>query len=99
MLDHDQLLSLIKKQIREAGSQKALAYRWGISQQHLSDVLTRRRMPNKKMLDALGYDEVTMYKRIYHRSDQSDEQEAGSQTDPRDRQERREAQHRIERIV
>ena len=69
MLDQTQLIALLKQQIKDAGSQKTLAHRWGISQQYLTDVLKRRRMPNRKILDALGYESVVMYKKIYHTED------------------------------
>ncbi len=65
MLDHAQLIALLKQQAKDAGSQKQLAFKWGISQQYLSDVMDGRRMPGKKILDALGYEPVVVYKKIY----------------------------------
>ena len=65
MLDHDQLVALMKQETRNAGSQKTLAMKWGISQQQLSDVLNRRRMPGPRILRMLGFEPVTMYKKIY----------------------------------
>lgn len=77
-------MGLIKRHAREAGSQKVLAFRWGISQQYLTDVLKQRRMPNKNILDPLGFLEVTMYKRIYQSGDKADELIAGSQVKAED---------------
>ncbi len=65
MLDHDQLISLLKKEIKALGSQKAYALKYGVSQQYLSDVLNKRRSPGTKILNALGYEAVEMYKKIY----------------------------------
>lgn len=66
MLNHDQLIALLKSQIKMAGSQKAFAKQIEISPQYLSDVLAGRRMPNRQILNALGYEFVPCYKRIYH---------------------------------
>jgi len=65
MLTHDQLVALLRQQAKEAGSQKILAIRWGISQQYLTDVLKGRRMPGPKILKMLGLEPVIMYKKIY----------------------------------
>ncbi len=66
MLDRDQLISVLKKEIKAVGSQKAYAFKHGVSQQYLSDVLNKRRIPGTKILNALGYESVEMYKKIYH---------------------------------
>lgn len=66
MLNHDQLIALLKSRIRTAGTQKTFAKQIGISPQYLSDVLAGRRMPNRQILKALGYECVPCYKRIYH---------------------------------
>lgn len=65
MLDHDQLISLLKQRVRKCGSQKTFALTHGISQQYLTDLLKRRRMPGQKILQVLGYEPVVMYKKIY----------------------------------
>lgn len=65
MLTHDQLVSLLKQQVKDAGSQKQFAFRWGISQQYLTDVLKGRRMPGPKILKMLGYESMVVYKKIY----------------------------------
>jgi len=65
MLNHDQLLSLLKQCVRDAGSQKTFAIQHGISQQYLTDVLKKRRMPGAKILQVLGYESVIVYKKIY----------------------------------
>lgn len=65
MLDHNQLVSLLKQEARNAGSQKILAMKWGVSQQQLSDVIKGRRMPGPKLLKMLGYEAEMMYKKVY----------------------------------
>ena len=75
MLTHDQLVSLLKQQIKEAGSQKILAHRMGISQQFLTDVLKGRRMPGAKILRMLGYESMIMYKKIYQTGNEADNSE------------------------
>ena len=65
MLNRDQLISLLKQEVRNCRSQKVLAMKWGISQQQLSDVLKRRRMPGPKILKMLGFEPVIMYKKTY----------------------------------
>jgi hypothetical protein len=65
MLTQNQLIRLLKQQAREAGSQKILAIKWGISQQNLSDVIKGRTIPGPKILKMLGYESVVMFKKIY----------------------------------
>jgi hypothetical protein len=48
----------------KAGGQKTWAEARGMSQQHVSDVLNRRREPGPKVLDALGLErEEQTYRR------------------------------------
>lgn len=66
MMDLNQVRRLLKKQVREIGSQKEFAKQLGISQQYLSDVIKGRRMPNEKILKAMGLEFVPCYRRVYH---------------------------------
>ena len=52
---------LLKKQLQELGSQKALAKKLGISPQYLNDILNCRREPGKKILSQLGLKKTTLY--------------------------------------
>ena len=56
-----QVVQRVLDAIVQAGSQKALAARWGISTQYLNDVIRDRREPGAKVLDALGLQKVVEY--------------------------------------
>ncbi|MBM3130445.1 MAG: helix-turn-helix domain-containing protein [Chloroflexi bacterium] len=75
MIDHDQMIQILKSKVKEVGSQKILAHQMGVSQQYLSDVLKRKRMPNHKILEALGLRPVQYYVRIYPASKSDAEKE------------------------
>jgi hypothetical protein len=60
-MDTPQIISRIKKAIAEAGTQKALAKKWHISQQYLSDVLAGRRDPGESILKNLGLEKKVEY--------------------------------------
>lgn len=63
MTKSDFMLFLHDK-IREAGDQKTLAERLGVSQSHLSDVLNGRREPADKILTCLGLHRVVTFEFI-----------------------------------
>ena len=48
------VLARLRREVRLAGSQMALARRIGVSVSYLSDVLRRRRQPGDKILAPLG---------------------------------------------
>lgn len=56
-----QLIACLKEQAVKAGSQKALAKELGVSQQYLGDVISEKREPGKKILDALKLRKVVRY--------------------------------------
>ena len=51
----------LQQLVTEAGSQKDLANRLKISTPYLNDVLQGRRDPGKKILAALGFEQVVIY--------------------------------------
>ena len=56
-----ELLQHLHRLVDEAGSQKELAARLKISTAYLSDILAGRRQLSKKILDAIGFEEVKSY--------------------------------------
>lgn len=59
-----QLLEILDKRCQEAGNQKTFAGNHKISQSHVSDVLQERREPAEKILRALGYERVVVYREV-----------------------------------
>ena len=55
------VIDLIFAAAKNAGSQKALAQEWGISEQYLSDILKGRREPGNKVLKQLGLRKMVIY--------------------------------------
>ena len=66
MMELKQVQRLLKERARAIGSQKRLALQLGVSQQYLSDVIHGRRMPNAKILRAMGLELVPCYRHVYH---------------------------------
>lgn len=62
MLTERDVIDRLRAAVHEAGSQKACAEKFGISQMYLSDVLNGRRSPGEKILDALGLEAQIVYK-------------------------------------
>ena len=58
------VMDLIDTAAKKAGSQKALAQEWGISEQYLSDILKGRREPGNKVLGQLGLVKMLVYREI-----------------------------------
>jgi len=71
-MDASQIILTIKKAVAEAGTQKALAKKWGITPQYLSDVLARRRDPGKSILRNLGLEKQVEYKGQTRRKEKPD---------------------------
>lgn len=63
-LTHDELLSLLRRKIKEAGQQKLFAELHGISAQYVSDVLHKRREPGEAILAALGLRKVVKFEEV-----------------------------------
>ena len=55
------VIDLLRRQCKEAGSQKAFADANGISAQYVTDVLHKRREPGEAVLSALGLRKVITY--------------------------------------
>lgn len=61
-LTYEELIALLRRRIKECGSQKDFAATAGISAQYVSDVLHGRREPGESILDALGLQKVVTYR-------------------------------------
>lgn len=61
-LTQQQMMDRLNKRVEEAGSQSAFAQEHAISKPYISDVITGRRDPGKKVLEALGLELVPMYR-------------------------------------
>ena len=59
-MTRDQLMKHIRRELAAAGSQTALARKWGISIPYLNDVLHGRREPGESILDALDLERVPL---------------------------------------
>jgi hypothetical protein len=59
----DTVVAALQTAIHAAGSQKAFAQQHAISEQYITDVLHGRREPGQKILDALGYEKVVLYRK------------------------------------
>jgi transcriptional regulator with XRE-family HTH domain len=53
----------VKQRACEAGSQAALARHLGVSPQYLGDVISGNRPPGESVLEPLGYERITTYRR------------------------------------
>ncbi len=67
IIDKEQLLAILKKAADEADSHTKWAEDHGMSKAYLSDVLAMNRGPGKKILDALGYVEERLYRKISYK--------------------------------
>lgn len=56
-----ELVSLLEAEVKQSGSQKEAAKKLGVSAQYLGDVLSGKREPGKKILDALKLRKVIKY--------------------------------------
>ena len=63
MVDADYIRSLVREAEQAAESRAALAAQWGISVQYINDVIRGYRDPGKKVLAALGYERVVLYRK------------------------------------
>jgi DNA-binding transcriptional regulator YdaS (Cro superfamily) len=62
-IDEDEARKVIWKAVHAAGSQKAFADAKGLSVAYVNDVVRERKMPSKAILDAVGLERVTLYRR------------------------------------
>jgi predicted transcriptional regulator len=58
-----EVIEQIEKHIVRAGTQKALAKQWGISQQYLSEVRAGRKDPGDKILKNLNLERIVTYEK------------------------------------
>lgn len=61
-MDKQTLINQLQRMVGEAGTQKALAEKLGVSPMYLHDVLHDRREPGKAILDALNLERVVSYR-------------------------------------
>ena len=57
-------IEVLRARITRAGSQSQLAQELGVSEGHLSDVLSGRRRPGPRLLAAIGLTQVVEYRRV-----------------------------------
>lgn len=62
MLTAQNVIERLHEAITAAGSRKAFAVKYALSEQYLSDVLRGRREPGQKILDALDLERVVAYR-------------------------------------
>jgi hypothetical protein len=62
LLTTSDILAILSKAVALSGSQAKWCDAQGISTAYVSDVLNGRREPGKKILDALGYEAVAVYR-------------------------------------
>lgn len=63
-ISEERLRGMVRIAIQVEGSQKAFAQKVGISETHLTDVLKERRSVPRKVLEFLGLERITLYRRI-----------------------------------
>ena len=63
MVDAEHIRKLVRQAEQAAGGKPALAAQWSISVQYITDVLRGYRDPGKKILAALGYERVVLYRK------------------------------------
>lgn len=63
-LSQADLVALLRRRAKRAGSQQALAEMLGVTPAYLSDVLAGRRAPGPKLLQALGLRRQVAYVRL-----------------------------------
>lgn len=64
MITHDELVALIRAAVKEAGSQRALARQWSVAPAYVTDLLRGLRDPGPKILEAMGYERVVLYRKL-----------------------------------
>lgn len=58
----EDVLELIRREVKACGTQQAFAVKVGITQGYVNDILRRKREPGPKVLEALGLEKVVVYK-------------------------------------
>jgi predicted DNA-binding protein (UPF0251 family) len=62
LLTEAEFLAVLRDLVAGYATQKDAAQAWGISPQYLSDVLNNGRAPGEKILQAIGWERVEMYR-------------------------------------
>ncbi len=60
VISYDEVLAALRQAVTVAGSQRAAAAGMGVSQAYLADVIHGRRAAGGRVLDALGFERVTL---------------------------------------
>lgn len=63
LLNIDDIVSLLREEVKTCGSQEAFAAKAGVTQQYVGDILRGQRAPGQKILDALGIEKIAYYVR------------------------------------
>lgn len=58
----DEFIEYLKSRVAEHGTQRKYAESLGVSEAYLSDILNGRREPGKRLLDAVGFERVVLYR-------------------------------------
>ena len=64
VISEDEFLGLIRARVTEADSQSSAARALGVSKNTISLIMRGKMGPAKKLLRVLGYERVSMYRRI-----------------------------------
>lgn len=64
LITRAELVAILEQAIEDVWSARKFAEREGISEAYISDVRNGRRDPGQMIAEALGYEPVTMYRRI-----------------------------------
>jgi hypothetical protein len=63
MITRDELIDLIRTAVKAAGSQRALARQWDVAPAYITDLLHGLRDPGPKVLEAMGYERIVVYRK------------------------------------
>jgi plasmid maintenance system antidote protein VapI len=63
-MENDGMLIILKKMVKEMGTQKKVAEYLGISQVYLSDILSDRRSISDQVAQKLGYHRIVKYEKL-----------------------------------
>jgi len=64
LLTVEDVLELMRREVKACGSQQAFASKVGITQGYVNDILKRKRELGPKILDALGLRKVVSYEQM-----------------------------------
>lgn len=59
----DEFIEYLRSQVETEGEILAYANKIGVSNSYVADVLRGRRKPGKKLLDAVGFERIEVYRR------------------------------------